>query len=144
MRIKIIISILLLISVTGCQSLIQMSTKNEDQDKLNSREMTEEEQAYIEFLLTEEYDELISITEDRKSEVKQDYYLLAASLKQYDEAEERKQNPDVTNEELELRYSLILQQLRKVSYIPTEIKDQIIEVKKLALYQKEYYANQQL
>jgi len=143
MMLRIILMVLLLFSVTACNAGNQTTKEEASADSYN-REMTDEEQTYIDYILKEDYDTLISITKNRESEMKTDYYRLALGLKLYEEAEIRKKEPDVTNEEIELRYSTILFMLDRVKFIPEEVKDKVKEVKKLSQYQKDYYANKQL
>ncbi|WP_338447859.1 hypothetical protein R4Z09_16585 [Niallia oryzisoli] len=140
MSLRIIFTVLLLFFVTACNSPNQASIDSTHENSY-SREITKEEQSYIRYILNEDYEALISKTEDRKSEIKKDYYQMATALAQFEEAEERKQDPAVTNEELKLRYTTILQMLDKVKYIPVEIKDKVREVKKLSQFQEDYYGN---
>ncbi|KAA9021746.1 hypothetical protein [Niallia endozanthoxylica] len=143
MMLRIILMVLLLFFVTACNAENQ-TTKEDASASSYNREMTDEEQTYIDYILKEDYETLISITQNRESELKNDYYRIALGLKLYEEVEIRKKELDVTNEEIELRYSTILFMLDRVKFIPAEIKDKVKEVKKLSQYQKDYYANKQL
>ncbi|WP_394231681.1 hypothetical protein [Niallia oryzisoli] len=144
MGLRIILTALLLFSLAACSSANQSSTEDNNSTSDDSRELTDEEQKYIDFLLDEDYKALISMTENQESEIKKDYYHLASALQLFEEVEKRKKDSTATNEELELRYSTVLQKLRVVKYIPTEISDKVKEVKKLSQFQKDFYANKQL
>ncbi|PFO08480.1 hypothetical protein COJ85_03030 [Bacillus sp. AFS076308] len=120
----------------------EVNTEVKVKPKSYTREITEEEQKYIQLVINKDYDTLMKLTIGQSNEVLKDYYNIAFSLKEYQEL----QRSDTETNNLGAKYQYIALTLKALKYVPDEIKNQIDEVKTSANDKYQYYfqlANQE-
>ncbi|MFS0667664.1 hypothetical protein AB1L12_07015 [Peribacillus frigoritolerans] len=137
------IFICLLFLIAGCSS-----TDNESSEKVNndpySREISAEEQKYIQMFLNQDYDTILEQTENKTNVVQEDYYYLASAFKKQNEIEiekeEYKDNEQSLNKMVSLTLGKIISDIEKVKYVPNKIQNEVNNLKQLAIEEKAYYS----
>lgn len=146
---RLIIAILLLFTITACSSPAE-STENansEPKEDTYIREITEEEQKYIDLVIKEDYETLLSLTENGSSELQKDYYNIAFALIKQNEIIPMLLEDDgrdyATDTKLSLKYGTIVRSIESVKFIPPELKTIIDPLYETAVEKKEYYSQKQ-
>jgi len=113
--------------------------EKQDNDKVNadseiveaySREITAEEQEYIQLVINDDFDTLITKTEGKANEVQQDYNNLALAYEKFNGIDENL--PNVFTTATHLKYVYVLERLEEIKYIPDEIKEKVNELQVVA------------
>lgn len=110
------------------QTQKEVGTEETKQVKVKpyTREISEEEQKYIQLVKNKDYDTLMKLAIDQSNEVHKDYYKIAYCLKEFQEVQ-RSETETNTNS-LRGKYQYIALTLKALKYVPDEIKNQIDEV----------------
>ncbi|MGG2055916.1 hypothetical protein ABFY48_16135 [Lysinibacillus pakistanensis] len=95
-----------------------------------SREITAEEQEYIQLVINDDFDTLITKTEGKANEVQQDYNNLALAYEKFNGIDENL--PNVFTTATHLKYVYVLERLEEIKYIPDEIKEKVNELQVVA------------
>jgi len=147
LRYKLLFIICLAFLLTACSTQEESSNKKanaEVKDEPYTREITEEEQKYIQMVLDKDYSSLEKLTENSAEEVKLDYNKIAFAFKKYGEAQELEKKgidesviKDV--QEVEIKYYFALDKLKSVKFIPSKIQKQVTELEKALQERENYY-----
>ena len=132
---RLLFIFLALFLIAGCSSTNTTENTNSNvNQETYTREITDEEQKYIQLILDNDYDEVIKQTESEGNEVQQDYYNIAFALKEYEEAD----NGGFDYTELVSKYSTVEATLEAVKYIPDELKERVEDVKNHQLHVRKF------
>jgi len=100
-----------------------------------SREITAEEQEYIQLVINDDFDTLITKTEGKANEIQQDYNNLGLAFEKFNGVDENL--PRVFTSATLLKYEYVLKKLEEIKYIPDEIKEKVNELKIVAKEKEE-------
>ncbi|MGG6440505.1 hypothetical protein ABET52_13770 [Saccharococcus caldoxylosilyticus] len=136
---------LFLLLITGCSSPDTKSTEkvnNDIKEKSYSREITQEEQKYIQLVLNKDYNTLLSLTEKKSNEVQEDYYNIAFAFIKQNEIEQllSKKDDIALDKKLSLKYGAIVRSIESVKFIPPELKTSVNTLYKTAVKKEKYYS----
>ncbi|MDM5229910.1 hypothetical protein [Lysinibacillus pakistanensis] len=131
MKKKLVFSAALVLSL----GLGACGEEKQDNDKVNadseiveaySREITAEEQEYIQLVINDDFDTLITKTEGKANEIQQDYNNLGLAFEKFNGVDENL--PRVFTSATLLKYEYVLKKLEEIKYIPDEIKEKVNEL----------------
>lgn len=137
---KLIFSAVLVLSL----GLAACSGEKQDSDKVSadskiveaySREITAEEQEYIQLVMNDDFDTLITKTERKVNEIQQDYNNLALAFEKFNGVDENL--PIMFTYATKVKYVYVLERLEEIKYIPDEIKEKVNELKIVAKEKEE-------
>ena len=103
-----------------------------------SREITSEEKEYIQLVMNDDFDTLITKTEEKANEVQQDYNNLALAYEKFNGIDE--DLPSVFTTATQLKYVYVVERLEEIKYIPDEIKEKVNELKIVAKDKEEEWS----
>ncbi|WP_144787402.1 hypothetical protein [Lysinibacillus fusiformis] len=103
-----------------------------------SREITAEEKEYIQLVMNDDFDTLITKTEGKANEVQQDYNNLSLAYEKFNGIDE--DLPSVFTTATQLKYVYVVERLEEIKYIPDEIKEKVNELKIVAKDKEEEWS----
>jgi hypothetical protein len=142
MRKIILHFVLMFIFVVGCSSA-QGGNGNNNKD---TKELTKEEQNYIQLVLNKKYEQLNDLTISKSNNLQEKYNTIAVALTKFQAAqktEKEKDNISYKFNGLQLKYSSIVKSLNQVTDIPKELENQIEKIKTISLEKDKYYSEMQ-
>ncbi|MCJ7841762.1 DUF2845 domain-containing protein [Lederbergia sp. NSJ-179] len=147
---KLFLLLLLLPLMVACSNnSIETNTKQDAKSKIEEvseqRELTEEDQKYIQLLKEEKYDKVIEETKElNDDDLLKDYYFLAVAFDTADKIDMKIQDVDselVVASILQNQYGNIKDSIENVSFIPDELKKKVNELNELATSKYTYYTD---
>jgi hypothetical protein len=146
---SVILLLLLVLTACGTQEKEDAKTTpeenkteenaNANKDTETSRELTAEDEKFSQMLLDKDYQTIVKETVTLKSESQKDFYYLASAFIKLNEIQAKPAEAAADLKALQTDYTVIVNYLNRVKFVPDTIKGQVDELRKVAEEKQAYY-----
>ncbi|MEH7014481.1 hypothetical protein V7087_27340 [Neobacillus niacini] len=143
--------LILLLALTACGTQEKEETASPEENKTeegtnatknqNTRELTAEDEKFSKLIVDKDYEAVVKETVSLKSESQKDFYYIASAFIKNNEIQTKTYDPADTNA-MKTDYQVIVNYLKRVKFVPDEIKDEVEGLRKVAEEKVEEAAKQ--
>lgn len=112
---------------------------NANKDTETTRELTAEDEKFSQMILDKEYETIVKETVTLKSESQKDFYYLASAFIKLNEIQAKPAEAAADLKAMQTDYTVIVNYLNRVKFVPDTIKGQVDELRKVAEEKQAYY-----
>jgi major membrane immunogen (membrane-anchored lipoprotein) len=112
---------------------------NANKDTETTRELTAEDEKFSQMLLDKDYQTIVKETVTLKSESQKDFYYLASAFIKLNEIQAKPAEAAADLKAMQTDYTVIVNYLNRVKFVPDTIKGQVDELRKVAEEKQAYY-----
>lgn len=134
--------LILLLALTACGTAEKEETASPEENKTekgtnaakvneNTREFTAEDEKFSKLIVEKNYEAVIKETVSLKSESQKDFYYIASAFIKNNENQTKSYDPADTTA-MKTDYQVVVNYLKRVKFVPDEIKGEVEELRKVA------------